>query len=260
MRRSMPLFGRPGAGRARKPARLAVLLDRLQQGDDSARDELLRGYAPFALSVASRVTGKFVRLGEDDESTVALVALDEAARAFDPQRGGFLGFAREVIRRRVIDHLRKEGRRAREVPAGAMRPSWEQDDLSGSAIMQPLDRMIAEIAAREHEEGQARHLEVMVFTQELGEFGIDLEELAHLAPRHRDARSNAAQVARNLVARPELRDYLVRRRQLPLKELAEMDGLGRKSLERHRKYIIALALIMMGDYEYLAGYLGEDDR
>jgi len=237
---------------------MAILLERLRRGDDSARNDLLRSYAPFALSVASRVIGKFVRLGEDDESTVALVALDEAAKVFNPERGNFLGFARQVIRRRVIDHLRREGRASREIPAGAMRPAWEQDEDGGPGSLQPLDRAIAELAAREHEEGEARHHEVLAYTEELKEYGIELEELERVAPRHQDARENAARVARRLVADPQLCQYLFRRRQLPLRELETMDGLGRKSLERHRKYIIALALIMMGDYEYLAGYLRAD--
>jgi RNA polymerase sigma factor len=254
----MPLFGHSEAGQARKPARLAVLLGRLRQGDGSARNELLKGYAPFALSVASRVIGRFVKLGEDDESTVALIALDEAAKAFDPERGNFLGFARQVIRRRIIDHLRRQSRASREIPAGAMRPAWEQDEDGAAGALQPLDRAIAELAAREHEEGEARHHEVLAFVEELKQYGIELDELERVAPRHQDARDNVTRVARRLVANPELCQYLFRRRQLPLRELESMDGLGRKSLERHRKYIIALALIMAGDYEYLAGYLRAD--
>jgi RNA polymerase sigma factor len=212
------------------------------------------------MSVASRVSGSYVRLGEDDLSTVALLALDEAARSFRPELGVFPAFAREVIRRRTIDYIRRQARNGRELLAGFMAagPDQDEDDRAGRAT--GVQMAVRELAAREHYESQLRQHEVLAFTDELRAFGVTMSDLLHSAPTHRDARDNCQQVARVLSEDPGMREYLRQRKQLPLRELAERARLGRKSLERHRKYIIALALILMGDYEYLAGYMQPPDQ
>jgi len=45
------------------------------------------------------------------------------------------------------------------------------------------------------------------------------------------------------------------KRLLPIKELSEESGIVRKILDRHRRYIIAGAEIMDGDFPILASYL-----
>jgi RNA polymerase sigma factor len=42
---------------------------------------------------------------------------------------------------------------------------------------------------------------------------------------------------------------------LPIKELLEVAEVSRKTLERNRKYIIAVAIIHNGPYPYLREYL-----
>lgn len=200
-----------------------------------------------------------MRLGEDDLSTVALLALDEAARGFRPELGAFLAFAREVVRRRTIDHIRRQARNGRELLAGFLTPESDQDDEGRAGWLPGLQAAVNELALREHQESQLRRHEVLVFSEELRAFGVTIDDLVRFAPTHGDARANCLDVARTLAGDPSLRDYLRLRRQLPLRQLAERAHLGRKSLERHRKYIIALALILMGDYQYLAGYV-EPDR
>lgn len=234
-------------------ARLARCLERIGQGDGQARNDLLTAYAPYALSVASRATGRFIRLGEDDEANIALIALDEAARTFVAAKGSFLPFASQVIRRRLIDYLRHQGRRSTEIPAGVRfapgDPEMADDQLAS------LETTIAVVTAREYEESEARKHELLAYSRELSRYGLTFDELARVAPRHRDARDSAKDVARVLAADPAMRKRLIVSKQLPLRELQMRTGVGRKSLERHRKYIIAVALILMGDYELLSEYV-----
>ena len=42
---------------------------------------------------------------------------------------------------------------------------------------------------------------------------------------------------------------------IPIKELDTKVDVSKKTLERNRKYIIALVLILSGDYVYLKDYL-----
>jgi RNA polymerase sigma factor len=235
---------------------LAAMLERVRQGDPGARDDLVRAYAPFALGVASRALGRYVHLGEDDEATVTLMALDEAARSFVPGRGAFLALAAQVVRRRLIDHRRRGARAATELPLGVR---FSPDEFEGQSLpgsWQLYRGSLAELIVCQQEEGEERRLEILALEAELGQFGVSLEELAAVAPRHRDAREKAIEAARIVAADEVLRDFLRQRRQLPLRELEARCSSSRKTLERQRKYIIAVALILCGDYEYLSEYIG----
>lgn len=247
--------GRSSSG-AGSGARLARYLERIAAGDEAARDELLRAYAPYAMSVASRAVGRFVRLGHDDAANIALIAMDEAARTFAPAKGSFLSFSAQVIRRRVIDHLRREGRRSREVPAGvSFSPGDEDDGAEQSPGLPGLAGAIGDLVSQAYEDGVARRDELAEFGRQLAEFGIDFDTLAEVAPRHVDARENAKDVARLIASDAGMRRYLLERKQLPLRELEMRGDMKRKTLERHRKYIIAITLVLIGEYDELHEYV-----
>ncbi|MNY66116.1 RNA polymerase sigma factor SigI [compost metagenome] len=48
---------------------------------------------------------------------------------------------------------------------------------------------------------------------------------------------------------------MISKRMLPIKELLAQVKVSRKTLERNRKFIIAVALIYQGPYPYLRDYL-----
>ena len=57
------------------------------------------------------------------------------------------------------------------------------------------------------------------------------------------------------MAQPELLDELLRTKKLPLTQLVKGSGGERKTLERHRKYILAMLLIQTNGYEIIRGHL-----
>ena len=91
--------------------------------------------------------------------------------------------------------------------------------------------------------------------QLLNHYGITFSDLVQASPKHQDARERALEVARILISDPALLQYLTSRKSLPLKELQKRVKVSRKTLERQRKYIIALALILIGEFYYLQEYL-----
>ena len=52
-----------------------------------------------------------------------------------------------------------------------------------------------------------------------------------------------------------LLDELLRTKRLPVAQLSAGSGIERKTLERHRKYMVALLLIYTNGYEILRGHL-----
>lgn len=230
------------------------LVEQAQRGDDRARDALLRTYRPFVMKAAAAVSGRFVRAGWDDEASVAMLAFNEAISSYRHQRGSsFFSFAEMVIRRRLIDHFRQTAGRRQEIPMSGLAADSEEaeaeDPLLQVEVQQAQRRFEDEMLSRERRE------EILRLSRDLGRFGIRFADLVQLSPRHRDARQRAVEVARTIAANPELRRQLIRKGNLPLKEMEPICRVSRKTLERQRKYIIALALILCGDFPHLREYL-----
>ncbi len=223
---------------------------RRAQADPAERERLIERFTPFILKVTTRAVGHYVRMGQDDEVSVALIAFNEAIDRFDPGRGGnFLALAETVIRRRLVDHYRRERQRT-EIPLS----SFGSDDPDRDAPF-PGENQAA-IAAHEADAARSERLEeIDRYREELKAVGLDFQQLLHHAPRHRDAREAAVSVARLIASTPEFAAYLRDRGTLPLGRLDERVRLSRKTLERHRKYIVAVALALMGEYPYLQTYL-----
>ncbi|MBX5475715.1 MAG: RNA polymerase sigma-I factor [Clostridia bacterium] len=221
-------------------------------GDREARDGLIRAYTPFVLRVASRACGRYLVTGRDDEVSVALIAFNEAIDRFDGEAGSsFLAFAEMVIRRRLIDHYRAS-RNPRETPL----TEFESTDDEG----QPFNVVDIRGALAKHEaeeQAQRRRADIERFREVLAEFGLTLQDLVDAAPRHEDARRRAMAVARRIAETPAFVQHLKRHKALPLKELSSLRDLGvsRKTLERQRKYIIAVAMILLEDLETLREYI-----
>ncbi len=240
--------GEPAAVRTSSPDRL---LELARNGSAPAREELVRRFTPFILKTAAQVAGRYLKLGQDDEASIGLMAFDEAIDSFDPRKGkGFLPFAETVIRRRIIDHFRQNKARRREIPLTA----FEEEDEEGR-ISNTVEHSQAMAAYAAGVEALERKEEILRFRQLLAGFGISLDELVRMSPRHQDARERAIAVARVIASTPEHREHLLARGELPLKALTRQVDLSRKALERQRKYIIAVALILIEDLAHLKEYV-----
>jgi len=227
---------------------------RARAGDDAARHHILDRYAPFALKIAARVAGKYIEAGRDDEASVALMALNEAIDSFSASGGSsFLSLAGTIIRRRLIDHARRSSSERREVPLSSlMMPDAGDEGAIGDSPS------LAQRALELHDSAERRRElrdEIGRYVRELNEFGLTLAELARVSPRREDARDRAKRAAHQLAGDGRMWDEFRRTGNLPLVHLAARAEVSRKTLERHRKYIIAIALISAGDYTYLRDYI-----
>jgi RNA polymerase sigma factor len=220
-----------------------------QGGDVVVRDRVVRLFAGRAARIASRAVGRYVEAGRDDEVSIALMAVDEAISHFDPARGTrFLPFAERVIRRRLIDHLRRRGRT--ETPFSAL----ALEDEEGQAQVPALNRRSLALADEEAER-LARREEIRRYGERLERFGLSLEALVHATPRHRDARRGALAVGRLVATDDAMRDHLLAHGTLPLKALERRTGITRKTLERHRRYIVGIALVGPEDFPLMFEHL-----
>lgn len=228
------------------------LLAQAQRGERGAREELIRQFKPFILRVLSQRSGRFVQQGQDEEISIGLMAFDEAINSYDPQKSGsFLAFAETVIKRRLIDYYRKEQRGNKVIPLSGL----GQEEEDGLVVAERMTMHQAMLQHQLEQERLERREEIVAYSKLLARFQISFRELPEICPKHADARANALAAARLVAERPELRQHLLNRGELPLKELTELVEVSRKTLERQRKYIIAIALILIYDFSYLKEYV-----
>ena len=215
--------------------------------DPRKADDLIQAYIPFIRSETSKYLSR-LSTERDDEYSIAMIAFYEAIMGYEKGRGAFLGYAALLIRSRLIDYGRKEARHQ-----GHISLEEEMGGEDGRTLMDTL--------ADEHDYyGEFAHREVT--RQEIQElaavmesFGVSFSDVADNCPKQERTLSACAKVIRCGVENRELLHELLRTRKLPLSQLAALSGVERKTLERHRKYILAMLLIQTNGYECIRGHL-----
>lgn len=221
------------------------------KGDARAADELVRDYLPFIKAETARFMGRPPREGHDDELGIAMFAFHEAVMAYDRSRGAFLPLASTSIRNRLIDFRRRE-RRHDEV-ASLDEPRGGQDDDGTRPLVETLAAERDEIA--ESEARLASRREIAEFARQLEELGVSLYDVAENCPRQRRTLEACQRVLAFARERQDLLDRLVATGRLPMAELARGAGVERKTLERHRRYLVAILLAHTNGFEIIRGHL-----
>ncbi|SHF34859.1 RNA polymerase sigma factor [Desulfofundulus australicus DSM 11792] len=227
------------------------LLALARAGDGTAREQLLAECRPFITRVTAGLCRRHLEWGYDDELSIAFMAFNEAIDRYEEDRKvPFLAYARLLIKSRLTDYLRKENRVSAHM-AGSLNSELEEMSAFSLESSRAWGEYLDREAAREREE------EIREYAAMLAEFGISFSDLVRCAPRHRDARQVLLHVSRRLAGDGALFEQLVRTGKLPIKELSLLTGVHRKTLERGRKYIIAMALLWhhCQEYLYLCHYL-----
>jgi RNA polymerase sigma factor len=224
---------------------------RIQQGDIKLRNQFITDYQPYVAKMTSRFCKRYIDPSRDDEFSIALSAFNEAISQFQMEPGrSFLSFSETVVRRRLIDYVRKEQRHSNQLPYS----SFDIEDDEEHTI-NPVEIHQAIGQYEKEKENAERRSEIMDFDRCLQEFGLSFSELAAVSPKHADSRAILIGVGKTLAEDPQLMRLLIGKKLLPIKELLSLVDVSRKTLERNRKYIIAIALLMNGPYPYLRDYL-----
>lgn len=212
------------------------------------REWLLREYRPYIQKIASRICKRSVTM-QDDEFSIALNGFNEAISRYEQnQPSSFLSFAYMVVQRRLVDHYRREKKHQNQlplVPAGAR----ENEPTHPEVVAQSFDHY------REQELSEVRRSEVAQFTQLLRRYDITMTDLVKTSPKHRDTRENMLALAQIIVNEKELLKQLLHGKRIT-KDFAERVGCHRRTLKRHRTYLIALALVLVEDLPMMREYLG----
>lgn len=220
-----------------------------QDGDKRLRNQLLKKYQPFIAKNVSEVCKKYIDPKKDDEFSIGLIAFDRAIQSYSTEKGSsFLSFAKLVVKRKVIDYLRSENRQQAVL-------SIDHENEDEENMENPQEVKVATEKYIQETESWQRREEIAEYKNALLQYKILFHELPDISPKHKDARKSAIQIAKIIFEHPDLRHYVLEKKRLPINELMKHVTVSRKTIERNRKYILAIFIILCGDYVYLKDYL-----
>lgn len=202
--------------------------------DNKLKNEFIGEYRNFILSAASKMLKRAIT-DSDDEFITAMLGFNEAIDKYDESKGKFLSFASVIIRNRLIDELRRSSRNTAATFS-------ELESQSGV----PFD-----IPAKDNHDIK---WEIDALKDELAEFDISFSSLADTSPKSRKTKKLCFDAVCYIINDSRLTETVINQHVLPVKDVSEGVPLNRKTLERHRKYIIAAVIIVTHDYPELSAY------
>ena len=218
------------------------------KNDEMEINRFVEEYKPFIAACVQKASGRYVRYGTDDELSIGLIAFVEAIRTYNICKGSFLSFAQCVIKRRLIDYYRKQSRHSNVISLNQY-----MDDEADPEVDMASTRAI-EIFS-EDRLSEYRRLELEQLKNELQQWNITFMDLADASPKHENTRRIYSEIIQYIISEPELVRQIRTKRYLPVAEIEKGLKIHRKKIERARKYIIAVLLIKLGDYQYIKDYI-----
>lgn len=231
-------------------AALNELVLKAKNGDERVMNDLLIEFTPFMKKTASFVCKRSID-EHDDEFSIAMSGFHEAVLQFNPAEDSSLTtFSHLIIKRRLIDYFRKEATRNDVIHL--LKDVNETSDLD---VQQYVFDRSSIVSYSKEQQAEERREEIIEYTKLLKNYGLSFQELAMSSPKHTDSRKTAIHIAQIIAETPEFYHYLIANKKLPVKELESTVEVSRKTIERQRKYIIAVVLLLNSHFVYIKEYI-----
>ncbi|MCX7745447.1 MAG: RNA polymerase sigma-I factor [Clostridia bacterium] len=222
------------------------VIKRIQNGDEALREKFIRDFIPFIIKNISQFSGKYVEVENCDEYSIGLSAFNEAINSFnETMRTSFLKFSRQVIRRRLINYVNKNEKSKKTFPFTYFE-EYESQDFEEKYLSIDSHEQFKSIEINE---------QMSLFENKLKEFDISFTDLVLNSPKHKDTKVSSIEVARLLSQNNELFHKLLRKKKIPMVDLLKYTDISKKTIERNRKFIIAVTLILKGQFDVLNEFI-----
>lgn len=210
-----------------------VLIEIKENNHDEIRSQFIQEYIPFIVKSVSEITGKYVKINSSEEFAIALEAFDEAINRYDFGRGKFLDFSKLVIQSRLKDYF-KQLKKQNVFVKNDLIQVQSNEDIERDFLIKN---------------------EIESFKNELLAYDITFERLTENVPVHQKTKMLAIEIAKTIVEDHSMLMSLKQTKQLQRKEINFKMGVTNKQLKRSRCYIIAVAIVLSGDYDEIKQFL-----
>lgn len=217
--------------------------------DHQLLENLIKQHEYFILKYASRLTHRYITKS-DDEWSIALLAFHQAIDSYEPEKGNFQAFYELVIKRRLIDYMKSQGKYNSEVSIDpVLFDTGPEDVVEDISIRNAVSREVSK-----QDSGELK-LEITSANDVFSTYGFSFMDLTKCSPHAKKSKAACAKAINFLLQNPMLVHELQSSKLLPIKVIEKNAKVPRKIMERHRKYIIAAIVILSGEYPNLAEYL-----
>ena len=217
------------------------------QDDPEETERLMADYLPF---IRKQISGmQDMMLEYDDMLSLAMLTFLNCIRQYSSQKGNFLSFCKICIKNRLIDEGRKQmGYRSRVI-------AFEPKDEEENAQISDAEAKVSWQLYEKEQERNALTEEIQMLSDTLDSYEIRWEELPRICPKQERSRKNCLMIAHAVTGDSEYRKLLTQQHRLPQADLSAQLGISAKTIEKHRKYIVTLAILLMGDYPGIRTFL-----
>jgi RNA polymerase sigma-I factor len=207
------------------------ILTRIKRGDNSERETFIDENKSNILKVVSQTLGKSTVPRNSIEFEIGLSAFNYAIDNFDLNvKNIFLTYAEQVIKEWIIDYLR----------------SKQSNEASSNFISDEKNYLYYSVEDKD---------ELSQFKIRLWEFGIILQDLVMESPSGDNSVRSALKISRILTENDTLYNKLVTKKDIPYEDLDDYIRSLKKDIEKYKKYILVLCLIIKSDLKILNSYL-----
>lgn len=215
------------------------------QQDRNKLDQLISDYLPFIKKQLSGLQG--LRLEYDDMISLAMLTFSGCVQQYSLEKGNFLAFCSVCIRNRILDENRRQMRYESKIV-----PLFDDENENQTCM---ADGKAAITSYNIEQEQLSLAQEIEFFSLEIKKFGIDFDDLPRICPKQIRSRELCSKLAREIVATPLLYSEFMSTHRIAQGELSSLFGISPKTIEKHRKYIVTLVLLMSGDFPYIQAFL-----
>lgn len=210
------------------------------------RNQLIEEYTPFIKKTASKLLNRYIDVQNNEEFSIALMAFNEAIDTYDIEKHkNLFQFIELVIKRRLIDYLRSQKKFNPEVTFSYIEQTTHESYLENLHSIE-FEQCLPQSSLQE---------EIQLYSKLLEEFGLHFQLLAKISPKHRSSRDMMKKIASYIAQQPVMVQYLNSKKKLPMKQLSKEVEVSRITLERHRKYLIALIILHTSNLTLLKEYI-----
>lgn len=221
------------------------------RGNSEELNKFMEEFKPFIISTAEKTLNRYVDCKNDEEWSIALLAFNEAIGNYEINKGSFLSFSKMVIKARLIDYYRKESKHKNIIYVNKISDEEEEIDLSEK---QAIDEYHKE------SNNEYRKIEIQQLTEELKKWDITFKDLVKASPKRTATRKIYNIIIKFILNDEKALNYVLNKKTIPISEIEKNTLVPRKKIERSRKYIISVLLIILGDYEYLKEYVNLEEQ
>lgn len=217
----------------------------IQNGDNGIREDLIADNLSQIRWMVRKITRTFAA-EQSDAFSVALEMFNKAIDRYRPETDvPFQRFAMLIIRNRLIDWVHKERSETQALVFS--------DCRTGDGT--PIEDHLADPRSGGIEESLELEESMAKVEYQLSLFGLSIDGMISRFPKHQDSRLACVRIARSLAGNETLMKQTLASRRLPVSDLARLNSVPVKTIDRNRASIIFLALLIQSDLTLINRYI-----